>query len=102
MSLGNVQKYLSDEGYKVSTEAIREWFHSFDEILKALLVYSARVYVDETTKDFPGTPGMRLCGAGSLLSLPSTPSWRLKVDMVQKIKGHQTPLICIFLLNHFL
>ncbi len=28
MSLRNVQKYLSDEGHRVSIEAIREWFHS--------------------------------------------------------------------------
>ncbi len=82
MSLRDVQKYLSNEGYEVSIEAIREWFHSVGEMLKALLVYSARVYVDETTRGFPGTPSMRLFGAGWRLLLPFTLYWRLKVDMV--------------------
>ncbi|WP_457600598.1 DDE-type integrase/transposase/recombinase, partial [Hydrogenivirga sp.] len=48
MSLRDVQKYLSDEGYKVSTEAIREWFHSIGKMLKALYTYALWVYVDET------------------------------------------------------
>jgi len=48
MSLRDVQKYLSDEGYKVSTEAIREWFHSVGKMLRALYTYTLWVYVDET------------------------------------------------------
>lgn len=48
MSLRDVQKYLSDEGYKVSTEAIREWFHSVGKVLRALYTCALWVYVDET------------------------------------------------------
>ena len=48
MSLRDVQKYLSDEGYKVSIEAIREWFHSVGKMLRALYTYTLWVYVDET------------------------------------------------------
>ncbi len=48
MSLRDVQKYLSDEGYRVSIEAIREWFHSVGKMLGALYTYALWVYVDET------------------------------------------------------
>ena len=48
MSLRDVQKYLSDEGYRVSIEAIREWFHSVGKMLRALYTYALWVYVDET------------------------------------------------------
>ena len=48
MSLRDVQKYLSDEGYRVSIEAIREWSYSVGKILRALYTYALWVYVDET------------------------------------------------------
>ena len=48
MSLRDVQKCLSDEGYKVSVEAIRKWFHSIGKMLRALYTYALWVYVDET------------------------------------------------------
>ena len=48
MSLRDVQKYLSDEGYKVSIEAIREWFHSIGKMLRALYTYALWVYADGT------------------------------------------------------
>jgi len=47
MSLRDVQKYLSDEGYKASIEAIREWFHSIGKMLKTSYTYALWVYVDE-------------------------------------------------------
>ena len=40
MFLRDVQKYLSDEGYRVSMEAIREWFPSVGKMLRALYTYA--------------------------------------------------------------
>jgi len=48
MSLRDVQKYLSYEGYKVSVEAIRKWFHAVGKIISALYTLAVWVYVDET------------------------------------------------------
>ncbi len=48
MSFKDVQKYIPDEGYKVSIEAIRERFHSIGKILRALYTYALWAYVDET------------------------------------------------------
>ncbi len=48
MSLRDVQKYLSDEGYGASIEAIREWFHSVGKMFRALYTHALWVYVDET------------------------------------------------------
>jgi len=42
ISLRYVQKYLSDEGYRVSIEAIREWFHSVDKMLKVLYIWNVK------------------------------------------------------------
>ncbi len=47
MSLRDIQKYLSDEGYRVSIEAIREWFHSVGKMLRIIYTYTLWVYVDE-------------------------------------------------------
>ena len=47
MSLRDVQKYLSDEGYSVSIEAIRKRFHSVGMMLRAIYTYALWVYVDE-------------------------------------------------------
>jgi len=48
MSLRDVQKYLSYEGYKVSIEAIRKLFHAIGKIIRALYTLAVWVYVDET------------------------------------------------------
>lgn len=48
ISLRDVQKYLSDEGYKVSIEAIREWFRSVGKMLRTLYTYALWICVDET------------------------------------------------------
>ena len=48
MSIRSLQKYLSDEGYKASTEAIRERLHSTGKMLGASYTCALWVYVDET------------------------------------------------------
>jgi transposase-like protein len=48
LSLRTVREFLLHEGYKVSIEAIREWFHAVGRALQAVYTIAIWVYVDET------------------------------------------------------
>ena len=48
LSLRTVREFLLHEGYKVSIEALREWFHAVGRALQAVYTTAIWVYVDET------------------------------------------------------
>jgi transposase-like protein len=48
LSLRTVREFLLHEGYKVSIEALREWFHAVGRALQAIYTIAIWVYVDET------------------------------------------------------
>jgi hypothetical protein len=48
LSLRIVKEFLLHEGYKVSIEALREWFHAIGRALQAVYTIAIWVYVDET------------------------------------------------------
>jgi len=81
MSLRDVQKYLSYEGYKVSIEAIRKWFHAMGKMLRALYTLAVWVYGDETKikkqKRFPWNAKYETVWRWLYI-----PFWRLKVDIL--------------------
>jgi transposase-like protein len=48
LSLRAVREFLLHKGYKVSIEALREWFHAVGRALQAIYTVAIWVYVDET------------------------------------------------------
>jgi transposase-like protein len=48
LSLRAVREFLLHEGYEVSIETLREWFHAVGGVLQAVYTIAIWVYVNET------------------------------------------------------